>query len=72
VRFGLGLDALCKIKSNQINADVKIASRAISTRLAAALQPVIDPTQTGFLPGRWIGDNILSHTELADLLTAHY
>jgi len=54
-----------------INADVKIASRAISTRLAAALQPVIDPTQTGFLPGRWIGDNILSHTELADLLTAH-
>jgi exonuclease III len=52
-----------------INADVKIAARAIATRIAAAIAPVIDPTQTGFLPGRWIGDNILNHADLVDLLT---
>ena len=51
-----------------VNTDVSICARPITTRLAAALQPVVDATQTGFLPGRWIGDNILAHTELSDYL----
>ena len=51
-----------------VNTDVRICARAITTRLATALQPVVDATQTGFLPGRWIGDNILAHTELSEYL----
>ena len=51
-----------------VNTDVRICARAITTRLATALQPVVDATQTGFLPGRWIGDNILAHTELSECL----
>ena len=29
--------------------------------MAPACEVVVDPTQTAFLPGRWIGDNLLHH-----------
>lgn len=41
-----------------INADDRIMDRAINTRLAPLLPTLIHPSQTGFIPGRWIGTNI--------------
>ena len=52
------------------NADVRIASKALALRFAAPLATVIDATQTAFVPGRWIGDNILLHLEEVDYLGA--
>jgi hypothetical protein len=46
-----------------LNTDYKLAGRTIAPRLGPILNDVIDPTQTGFLPGRWIGDNALAHLE---------
>lgn len=46
-----------------LNTDYKMAARSIATRMGPALNRVIDSTQTGFLPQRWIGDNVLSHLE---------
>ena len=51
-----------------LNSDVKIAARAIVNRVAAALDTVIDPTQSAFIPGRWIGDNVLYHLHEVDYL----
>ena len=42
-----------------LNSDYKLLAKALATRLGPALQHVIDPTQTAFVPGRWIGDNVL-------------
>lgn len=52
------------------NADVKIAAKALARRLAPPLATVIDTTQTAYLPGRWIGDNVLCHLEEIDYLAA--
>ena len=49
-----------------LNTDVKLLARVMVARLAPALEAVIDPTQTAFLPGRWIGDNVLFHLEEID------
>jgi hypothetical protein len=49
-------------------ADYKLLARAVGSKLGSALSDVIDPTQTGFLPHRWIGDNTLFHLELAEYL----
>ena len=38
----------------------------IASRLGPALSHIVDSTQTGFLPERWIGDNILAHLEEID------
>ena len=56
-----------------LNTDCKIIAKVLATRFGAALDPVIDATQTAFLPGRWIGDNILCHLEEIDYLerTSH-
>ena len=51
-----------------LNSDYKIVSKAIANRLALALGHVIDDTQTAFVPGRWIGDNVLFHLEEVDYL----
>jgi hypothetical protein len=51
-----------------LNTDCKIIAKALALRFGAALSPVIDSTQTAFLPGRWIGDNILCHLEEIDYL----
>ena len=37
-----------------LNADYKIVAKAIARRIGAALDSVVDQTQTAFVPGRWI------------------
>lgn len=51
-----------------LNADYKILAKLLATRMGAALGEIIDPTQTAFVPGRWIGENILAHLDECDLL----
>ncbi|KAG2422789.1 hypothetical protein HYH02_015388 [Chlamydomonas schloesseri] len=47
-----------------LNCDFKVVSKAISSRLQPALDAVVDPLQTAFITGRWIGDNALYHQGL--------
>ena len=49
-----------------LSCDYKILARVLVRRLAPLVESVVHPTQTAFLPGRWIGDNILSHLEELD------
>ena len=51
-----------------LNTDHRILSRVLFERYAGPLAAVIDLTQSAFLPGRWIGDNVLYHAELLDYL----
>lgn len=53
-----------------LNCDVKLLSKALAMRWGPSLSRVLDVTQTGFLPGRFIGDNILAHLEMVDYLEA--
>lgn len=46
-----------------LNTDYKLAARAIASRIGPLLNQVVDATQTGFLPKRWVGDNVLAHLE---------
>ena len=46
-----------------LNTDYKLAARTVASRLGPVLNQVVDPTQTGFLPKRWVGDNVLAHLE---------
>ncbi len=46
-----------------LNSDYKLLAKALATRFGPALQHVVDPTQTAFVPGRWIGYNVLCHLE---------
>ena len=41
-----------------LNVDYKIASKAIASRLDLIVQSLIHPDQTGFVKGRYIGENI--------------
>ncbi|KAG2217910.1 hypothetical protein INT45_008660 [Circinella minor] len=40
-----------------INTDAKVFTRLVNSRILPAVQPVISSVQTGFLPGKFIGDN---------------
>ena len=51
-----------------LNSDYKLLAKTLATRLGPALQHVVDPTQTAFVPGRWIGDNVLCHLEEVEYL----
>ncbi len=51
-----------------LNSDYKLLAKALATRFGPALQHVVDPTQTAFVPGRWIGDNVLCHLEEVEYL----
>ena len=46
-----------------LNCDYRLLARVLLARFAVPLLSVVDPTQTAFLPGRWIGDNVLLHLE---------
>ena len=51
-----------------LNTDVKLLAKALTDRWAAYLGTVVDSTQTAFLPGRWIADNVLAHLEEMEYL----
>lgn len=51
-----------------LNADYKTLAKAVTNRLSPVIHTVIDATQTAFVPGRWIGDNILCHLETFDAI----
>ena len=53
-----------------LNTDVKLLARVLVGRMGPALECVIDQSQTAFLPGRWIGDNVLFHLEEVDYCQA--
>nr|BAA25763.1 reverse transcriptase [Chlorella vulgaris] len=53
-----------------LNTDYKLAARAIASRIGPLLNQVVDATQTGFLPKRWAGDNVLAHLEEISYLEA--
>jgi hypothetical protein len=68
---GKGLDPTSLASYRPItlqNCDWKLVSKAVASRLQPALDAVIDPVQTAFIRGRWIGDNVLFHQGLADWL----
>jgi hypothetical protein len=43
-----------------INCDAKIFTRVLNLRLSCIANKIIQPTQTGFMPNRFIGDNGLA------------
>ena len=49
-----------------LNTDVKLVAKVLVQRMGLALDSVVDPTQSAFVPGRWIGDNVLHHLEEID------
>jgi hypothetical protein len=53
-----------------LNADYKLIAKAYAQRFGSPAASVVDVTQTAFLPGRWIGDNVLHHLEEVDYLEA--
>jgi len=53
-----------------LNCDVKLVAKVLVLRMGRALDTVIDVTQTAFVPGRWIGDNVLFHLEELDYVQA--
>jgi hypothetical protein len=53
-----------------LNCDYKLVARVLVQRLTPAAEAVVDPGQTAFLPGRWIGDNVLQHLEEIDYCSA--
>jgi len=46
------------------NVTYKIATKVIVQRLKAILPDLISPTQTSFVPGRQIGDNVIIMQEV--------
>jgi hypothetical protein len=53
-----------------LNTDIRLVGRVISDRLQEPLDFLIDPAQTAFIKGRWIGDNVLSRQALQEYLDA--
>jgi exonuclease III len=51
-----------------LNQDYKLATKAIAKRICNVLPNIINSDQTGFLKGRYIGENILRLTSLMDYL----
>ena len=60
------LDSYCPIPLP--NSDNKLLAKALATRFGPALQHVVDPTQTVFVAGRWIDDNVFCHLEEVEYL----
>ena len=54
-----------------LNCDYKLLAKALVLRFAEPLASAVDATQTAFLPGRWIGDNILAHLEILEYAHRH-
>lgn len=54
-----------------INSDERLFSQTHNKRLAPLLHQIVRPTQTGFIPDRWIGDNIAQMQTAMDLEESH-
>ena len=50
-----------------LNTEYKIMTKCIATRLKNNLIKIINKSQSGFIKGRYIGDNIRSLLEVIDL-----
>lgn len=53
-----------------LNTDVKLVAKVLAMRMGGPLDGILDHTQTAFVPGRWIGDNVLYHLEELDYVEA--
>jgi len=53
-----------------LNCDAKIVARAVANRLQLPLDAVVDATQTAFIKGRCIQENVLFHMFMAEHLEA--
>lgn len=53
-----------------LNTDVKLVAKVLALRMGWPLDGVLDVTQTAFVPGRWIGDNVLYHLEELEYIEA--
>ena len=51
-----------------LNIDYKITSKAIANRMKSVLDTIINDSQTGFLKGRYIGENIRTIFEVIEHL----
>ena len=49
-----------------LNVDYKIASKAIANRVKSVISSLVRNSQTGFIKGRYIGENILLLFEIID------
>ena len=49
-----------------LNTDYKIIAKCLALRLKKVLPEIISNDQTGFLPGRYIGENIRLVLDMAD------
>jgi len=54
-----------------LNVDCKIATKAIAKRLDASLPKLIKHDQTGFIQGRYIGENIRLTIDAMEYTKAH-
>ena len=54
-----------------LNKDYKLATKSIAKRMCKVLPNIINEDQTGFLRGRYIGENIFKITNLMDHLDEH-
>ena len=61
------LDLLNRRQITLLNVDSKIAANAIAKRPETVLPRLIHPDQTGFIKGRYIGENIKLITDILDL-----
>jgi exonuclease III len=43
------------------NCDAKIITKALATKLSKVLEPIIDKSQTAYIPGRSVADNLRSN-----------
>ena len=60
---------LCPI--SRLNNDYKIATRCIASRLKHVLQSVIHSDQTGYLKGRYIGENVRLLFDIIEHITEY-
>ena len=54
-----------------MNTDYKILTKCIASRMKTVLPNIIHSDQTGFLPGRYIGENVWLALHMIDYLNNH-
>lgn len=54
---------------SMLNTDYKILAKVLAKRLSSVLPSLVHPNQTGFIPTRFIGDNIRNTQAIIDFTT---